>query len=701
MSASTFILIGAKGGSGSTTLSIEIARSIRRRQPVTIVDADFSGRRSIAVLLDAVRTFDAARTEGNVSVANVAGGITAVEMAPSIQAAFTIKVEDIEDLASTLAGTDGTAIVVDAPQPFAAAVRPFVVRATKFLLVCEPTVLGVTGAKAMLNELTKFGIPGSRVGLIANHRDVRPELPRSDIESALGAPLVAEIPLRSDKRHPRSVDALAESLLLMPDAQPLGPLQPSSKVPIGDRRNGNRRPYGQPADPSAPPTPNNNRPKVVPFSRAERDERDSLKAEIHAALATRMDLLAASRAGTDAQKMGELRNEVSGIVGGLLHDRPNAGSAEEIARLREEILDEALGFGPIEDLMRDPEVTEIMVNGHERIFVERAGKIEMTRKRFSDDRQLRLVIERMIAPIGRRIDESQPMVDGRLQDGSRINAVIEPLALDGPTLTIRRFGTRRMQIEDLIRLGAICDPMVDFLRAAVEARLNVVISGGTGSGKTTFLNILSSFLPNDERIVTIEDAAELYLAQDHVVRLEARPANIEGRGEIRIRDLVKNALRMRPDRIIVGECRGGEALDMLQAMNTGHDGSLTTVHANSARDAISRIETMVMMAGFDLPIRAIREQIQGALDIIIQTARMRDGSRKIISISEVVGMEGDVVTMQEIVRYKPRGLDKESHVMGDFVFSGVQPNCLKRFDEYGISYDIRNLAKLSELAEAW
>jgi pilus assembly protein CpaF len=300
---------------------------------------------------------------------------------------------------------------------------------------------------------------------------------------------------------------------------------------------------------------------------------------------------------------------------------------------------------------------------------------------------LRSTIERIIAPLGRRVDEAAPMVDARLADGSRVNAIVEPLAIDGPTLTIRRFGTKRFAVDDLVRVGALTNAVVDFLRAAVEARLNILVSGGTGSGKTTLLNALSSFIPKDDRIVTIEDAAELRLDQPHVVRLESRPPNLEGKGQISIRDLLRNSLRMRPDRIVVGECRGGEALDMLQAMNTGHDGSLTTVHANTARDALSRVETLVLMAGFDLPVRAIREQIAGAVDLVVQVSRLRDGSRKVIGVSEIVGMEGDVVTMQELVRYRQRGVDAQGKVQGEFEPCGVQPVCLTRFEELGVDYD--------------
>jgi pilus assembly protein CpaF len=335
------------------------------------------------------------------------------------------------------------------------------------------------------------------------------------------------------------------------------------------------------------------------------------------------------------------------------------------------------------------------------IYIERAGVLTLSGKKFVDIRQLRNIIERIIAPLGRRIDESSPMVDARLPDGSRVNAIIEPLALNGATLTIRRFGKKRLHMADLVKLGAISENVVNLVRAMVEARLNIIVSGGTGSGKTTFLNILSSYIPEGDRIITIEDAAELHLEQAHVVRLEARPANLEGRGEVRIRDLVKNSLRMRPDRIVVGECRGGEALDMLQAMNTGHDGSLTTLHANTPRDAIARLETLVMMAGFDLPVKAIREQVASAVDAIVQIARLRDGSRKVVSISEVIGMEGDVVTMQEIVRFDQRGVDMNNKVIGEFQYTGVQPSAIKRFEEAGVTFDVRELAKMPSAGALW
>jgi pilus assembly protein CpaF len=488
----------------------------------------------------------------------------------------------------------------------------------------------------------------------------------------------------SDRRYKKTLESFVAHVAAIESSNELLKMAPSSRA-AGDRRSGEgRRPEA-----SATQTPVD-LAAITAEARSRREARDRLKSEVHEALAMRLDMVLASRA-TDAEKLAELRGQVSATVVEILQGRNDLGSSEEVVVLRSEIVDEALGFGPIEDLLRDQEVSEIMVNGCEHVYVERGGKLEKTAKRFSNDAQLRLVIERMIAPIGRRIDESSPLVDARLADGSRVNAVIEPLAIDGPSLTIRRFGSRRLSIADLVRFGAVSENVVEFLRAIVEARLNIVISGGTGSGKTTFLNILSGYIPYGDRIVTIEDAAELKLDQEHVVRLEARPANLQGKGEISIRDLMKNALRMRPDRIIVGECRGGEALDMLQAMNTGHDGSLTTLHANNARDALARIETMVMMAGFELPIKAIREQVSSAIDIIVQISRMRDGSRKVTGISEVVGMEGEIISMQEIVRFDLHGLDKLGKVAGAFMFTGVQPYCLKRFEELGISFDVHTL----------
>lgn len=353
-------------------------------------------------------------------------------------------------------------------------------------------------------------------------------------------------------------------------------------------------------------------------------------------------------------------------------------------RLVSDIRDEMLGLGPLEALRKDDTITEIMVNGPKQIFVERMGHLQLSGVQFHDDAHLYNIIERILSPLGRRIDESSPLVDARLDDGSRVNIIIPPLSLVGPVVTIRKFAKKPFSVDNLIGFGTLNERMADFLRACVKARINILVSGGTGSGKTTTLNVLSSFIPETERIVTIEDAAELRLQQSHVITLESRPANIEGEGQITIRDLVRNALRMRPDRIIVGEVRSGEALDMLQAMNTGHDGSLTTAHANSPRDVLSRIETMVMMSGLELPVRAIREQICSAIDLVIQQSRIKDGSRKITHITEVQHMEGNTITMQDIFRYEQTGIDENGKAVGKFVATGMQPSFLDKFAINGI-----------------
>jgi pilus assembly protein CpaF len=350
----------------------------------------------------------------------------------------------------------------------------------------------------------------------------------------------------------------------------------------------------------------------------------------------------------------------------------------------QEIINDLTGYGPINPLLNDPEVSEVMVNGPHSVYAERKGKLVLTDIKFRDNEQVMSVIEKIVAPLGRRIDESSPMVDARLPDGSRVNAIIPPLALNGPTITIRKFAADPLTVEDLIGFGTLTRDMSIFLDACVKASLNIFISGGTGSGKTTTLNVLSSFIPEDERIVTIEDAAELQLSQEHVVSLESRPPNIEGKGAVTIRDLVRNSLRMRPERIVIGEVRGGEALDMLQAMNTGHDGSLATGHANTPRDMISRLETMVLMAGVELPIKAIRQQIVGAIDLIVQQSRLRDGSRKITNITEVQGLEGDVVVLQDIFVFKQQGLDKSGKIVGQLVSTGIRPKFYERLEASGI-----------------
>jgi pilus assembly protein CpaF len=394
-------------------------------------------------------------------------------------------------------------------------------------------------------------------------------------------------------------------------------------------------------------------------------------------------LLAELEPTLDLSRTEELRAMIEEKFDAVLAEDHIVLSRLERQRLFEQIVAEILGYGPLEPLLRDDTITEIMVNGPKKVYIERNGKIERTNVVFEDDEHLMRIIERIVAPLGRRVDESMPYVDARLPDGSRVNIVIPPISLIGPVVTIRKFYRTPLTVEDLIRLGSATPEVMEFLKACVQAKINIVVSGGTGSGKTTMLNILSGFIPEGERIITIENAAELQLRQEHVVTLETRPPNIEGKGEITMRDLVINALRMRPDRIIVGECRGGEAFDMLQAMNTGHEGSMTTIHANSPRDALARLENMVLMAGTDLPHRAIREQIAMAIDLIVQTARMRDGSRKIVSLTEVQGLEGDVITTTELFKFEQYGMEG-GKIVGRLVPTGIRPRFIDRLEEAGI-----------------
>lgn len=406
---------------------------------------------------------------------------------------------------------------------------------------------------------------------------------------------------------------------------------------------------------------------------------DELKRVIHSKLVEKLDLSRVSDLQGDV-----LRREIRVVVERLCDTENPLLNRMERERLIDEVLDETFGFGPLEILLKDPTISDIMINGPHKIFVERRGKIEKTEVKFRDNQHLLQIIDRIVSKVGRRVDETTPLCDARLPDGSRVNVVIPPLALDGPTVSIRRFGSQPLKLEDLLNFNAFTKEMAILMEAAIKARLNVVISGGTGCGKTTLLNTLSSFIPGHERVVTIEDAAELQLQQDHVVRLETRPPNIEGKGQITARDLVRNALRMRPERIIIGECRGAETIDMLQAMNTGHNGSMTTLHANTPRDALARLETMILMGGFDMPMKAMRQQMSSAVDIIIQANRLQGGPRKVTSISEIVGMEQDIIIMQEVFRFKQLGIDQNGRAFGQFECTGVRPTFVPKLEAAGI-----------------
>jgi len=427
------------------------------------------------------------------------------------------------------------------------------------------------------------------------------------------------------------------------------------------------------------PQPKQPEPQSVSFAPAD-DAFEEMKTRIHRKLLDALDLTKLETTGRD-----ELQAQVGLAVDDLLSLEGAVLRRVERDKLIEQILDEILGLGPLEPLIKDDTISDILVNGAKQTYVERRGKLERTFVQFKDDTHLMHIIDRIVSHVGRRIDESSPMVDARLADGSLVNAIIPPLAIDGPALSIRKFGKKALSIEDLIRFGALTPAMAEFFRGAVIARLNVIVSGGTGSGKTTLLNCLSGFIPADERIVTIEDSAELQLQQEHVVRLETRPCNVEGHGEVTQRDLVRNCLRMRPDRIIVGEVRAGEALDMLQAMNTGHDGSIATLHANSPRDALARLETMIAMAGVDLPDKAMRQQISSAVDLIIQASRLSDGSRKVVAVSEVLNMEGDTIVMQEIFQFEKMGIGSDGKVLGSLAATGIRPKTCDRILAAGIT----------------
>jgi pilus assembly protein CpaF len=424
-------------------------------------------------------------------------------------------------------------------------------------------------------------------------------------------------------------------------------------------------------------------PPEDPAQAAREASFQQIKGEVHRQVIGKIDL---SLIGT--MNENDLRYEIARVAEQLLKQRTDLLTRSDQERLIKEIMDETFGLGPLEPLFRDPAITDILINGPRTVYVERFGRLERTKVTFANDAHLIKIIQRIVSAVGRRIDETSPMADARLPDGSRVNAIIPPLAMDGALVSIRRFGSKPLGADDLLANHSITPDMLQFLSACILGRMNVLISGGTGSGKTTLLNILSAYIPADERVATIEDAAELQLQQQHVIRMETRPANVEGTGEVTTRDLVRNALRMRPDRIIVGECRGAEALDMLQAMNTGHDGSLTTVHANSPRDAVARLEMMVGMAGFELPIWTIRRQVASAINIVVQAVRLTGGARKIVKISEITGMEGDVLSMHDLFVFKQTGLDENRRAQGYFCATGIRPHCVERLESSGAGVSV-------------
>ncbi len=566
--------------------------------------------------------------------------------------------------------------------------------ASALLVVTTPEVLVVNQTKRLLNDLQTATVPGDLFQIVLNKVGKSGLDPRA-IGQSLNRPMIGMIP-QDDVTAYSALQRSSPFVLTATNT----PIAASYHEIVRKLTGGILQKLKAMAKPklstaSAAPAVNalqsGETEKNSPLKKKERalSPITLLKLQTHHELIKEMEKLDMKRdfanINGDPQKEKELRLKTQRVITQIA-DRLGQGLArDERSKLIKDVLDEALGLGCLEDLLSDPTVSEIMVNGHDKIYIEKSGKLQLSTVTFTSNLQLRNVIERIVTPLGRRIDEKTPYVDARLADGSRVNAVIEPLAIDGPSLTIRKFPQSRITIDDYVtKFNSMTKPMADFLRICVEQGLNTIISGGTGTGKTTLLNALSSFIPVNERIITVEDAAELQLKQEHVVRLETRPANMEGTGEITIRDLIRNSLRMRPDRIVVGECRDGAALDMLSAMNTGHDGSMTTVHSNSPREAISRLETLCMMAGMDLPARAIREQISGAVDLIIQISRLSDGSRRITSITEVVGMQGETVTLQEVFRFKEEGFDKNRKIIGQYQAMGLIPSFIEKFEQRGV-----------------
>lgn len=572
-------------------------------------------------------------------------------------------------------------MVVDIGTDLGPAQMAVLQEATAIVIVTSPEVLVVTQTQRLINELLSATFPRDMFQLVINKASPTGLSPQT-ISNQLQLPILGLIP----QDEPTSMMALQKYtpfVLAAPKAPLTAAYYDTARKLTGgilQRLKTIARPKPVVAEAAATGSGDG-----ATLATSGMDSRTLLKIRIHNELIRTVDLkklLVDTKQDENKEKevREKTKREITQIVDRESPDTPR----EERSKLIKEVLEEALGLGPLEDLLADNDVSEIMVNGFRKIFVEKSGKVQLSPVTFTSNDHLRRIIERIVTPLGRQINDSTPYVDARLKDGSRVNAVIEPLAIDGPALTIRKFKKGGITADKYIAFGSVTKNMIDFLRICVENGLNVVISGGTGSGKTSLLNMLSSYIPTNERVITVEDAAELQLQQEHVVRLETRPPSMEGNNAVSIRDLIKNALRMRPDRIIVGECRDGAALDMLQAMNTGHDGSMTTTHANSPRECIARLETLCMMAGMDLPVRAIREQIAGAVNLIVQISRLSDGTRKILSITEVAGMQGDVVTLAEVFRFKETGYDKNRKIQGVFQATGTIPSFIQKLSDKGV-----------------
>jgi pilus assembly protein CpaF len=693
--AAVISIVSRKGGTGRSFIAVNLAVAMRRitNRPILLLDLNlpYSGdclmqlglgsATSVADYAARISFLTPAAIEGKIAKhplgIHVLPACTRVELYRLVTPEVILRfVEVVSELFAYIIVDHGAEI---GEEDFA-----ILDRNTLSVIVMEPDLLAMNQTRKLSEFMRAIHYPADRLQYVVNKFTGEGKITLEILQANVDKPILGVIP--EDR------ESVQESLL---SGQPV---QRNRKLPVSMAIDeiADRVLYF--VDRQEATAAHGISKEYLSGSKAEdepaADEKGSagsfidLKVKVHQRLVREMSMqeFSLSNKLSSGKELVEMQMRTEAVVSRILDEIAGdvLSSVEAKRRIAHEIVDEAIGLGPLERFLADPKVSEIMVNGADQIFVERGGRIDLAPERFTSEDQLRRIIERIVVQVGRRVDEQSPLVDARLLDGSRVNAVIPPIALDGSKLTIRKFSKKKLGIDDLIGFGTMTRQMAQFLQAAILSRKNIVIAGGTGSGKTTLLNILSSYIPGDERIVTIEDSAELQLPQEHVVRLETRPQNIEGRGEVSIRDLVKNSLRMRPDRIVIGECRGGEALDMLQAMNTGHDGSLTTAHANTPRDAISRLETMCLMAGMDLPMRAIREQIASAVQLVIQQSRLQDGSRKLTYITEITGMEGEIITMQDIFRFEQRGVDPSGKVVGFFAPTGNIPTFLEELVSKGI-----------------
>lgn len=696
--ASTIVIFSTKGGVGKTLLATNIGVALARKndQKVLLIDLDLQVVGDMARMLDVKPTravvdlISLLKNGKDINIKyfvvnyspgiDLLAGVLKPQQAPHFQSQY---IKEIFNLLSP----HYDYIIVDAGRAFSESLISVLSEANLILLVVTPDILSVYQTKWSLDTLQFLHFPLKMVKVVLNRAESLSSISWQEIRLSLPCELISRIPSEGkvvllalnrgipvviDSPHSKVslaikkfVDELVANKDLFVEHCELDTLRLKDTLAVGKP--------GEFWD-----RVGLTEPVLGPMISEEKDDIVSLKCRIHQRLIEELNLKRLDlKVFSDPTKTKELRERAEKLISNLLTEESGSliSSFEVRSKLVGEIIDEALGLGPLEEFLRDPSITDIMVNNKDEVYIERHGKIELTTKKFISNEQVKTIIERIIAPIGRRIDESVPMVDARLPDGSRVNAIIPPLSLTGPSITIRKFRKERFTIKELVDIKTLDYNIGEFVKACVVSRKNIIVSGGTGSGKTTILNVLSAFVPNSERIVTLEDAAELKLSQEHWIRLESRPPNIEGKGAVTIRDLFRNTLRMRPDRIIIGECRGSETLDMLQAMNTGHDGSMTTIHANSTEDVLVRLDSMILMSGIELPIRAIREMIASAIDMIVHTARLSDGTRKIVQITEVAGMKDEMhINLKDVFVFKRTGIDPQGNILGGFHSTGYVPS---------------------------